>query len=47
MLTKREKRTYITTARQLGYSSEIINKLYKAKTDIEATRIMRTARERS
>lgn len=47
MLTKREKRTYITTAKQLGYSSETINKLQQAKTDIEATLIMRTARERS
>lgn len=46
-LTKREKNNYIRIATQLGYSTETINKLHEAKSEIEADRIMKTARERS
>lgn len=46
MLTKREKNNYIRIATQLGYTSETINRLHEAKTELEADRIMKTARER-
>lgn len=35
---------YVKTAKDLGYSEEVIQSLYLAKTDTEAIRIMKTAR---
>ena len=44
---KRLKNQYSRTAKDLGYSEEVIKALNEAKTEDEAIRIMETARHRS
>ena len=41
------KKKAIKAARELGYSGTVIKQLKEAKTDVELTRIMKTARMRS
>lgn len=44
MLSQIDRDRYIKTAKQLGYSAEIIEGLKLAQTDAEAARILKTAR---
>lgn len=41
------KRKAITAARELGYTSEVVDQLKSAKTELEVLRILQTAREGS
>lgn len=41
-----DRKSYITIAKDLCYSEDVIKKLKKAKTEDEARRIMTSARER-
>lgn len=41
------KKKAIQAARELGYSGTVIKQLREAKTDVEITRITKTARVRS
>lgn len=46
-MTKAERREYINIAKQLGYSAEVIAKLYNAKDENECSRILCTARQKA
>ena len=43
-MTKKDRNDYIRIAREIGYSSYVIDQLYRAKDESECIRIMKTAR---